>query len=60
MLTKDGRMKIVDVGPAQGNSANASGNNPGSTLTLVPDGAESDNITKAGAVLGTARYLSLQ
>ncbi len=56
MLTKDGRVKIVDFGLARQDPQ--SGGDSGSTLTSVPDDADSDSITKAGAVLGTARYMS--
>jgi eukaryotic-like serine/threonine-protein kinase len=59
MLAKDGRVKILDFGLARHDRvASSSDDGRAPTLTFVPDGADSGSITKAGAVLGTARYMS--
>jgi Tol biopolymer transport system component len=59
MLAKDGRVKILDFGLARHDHvASASDDGRAPTQTFVPDGADSGSITKAGAVLGTARYMS--
>jgi eukaryotic-like serine/threonine-protein kinase len=59
MLARDGRVKILDFGLARHDRvASASDDGRAPTLTIVPDGADSGSITKAGAVLGTARYMS--
>lgn len=56
MFTKDGRAKIVDFGLARQDAPSVS--DSGSTLTYVPDGADSSSDTRAGVVLGTPRYMS--
>ena len=60
MLAKDGRVKILDFGLArqarivgQGNGAN-----PDRTATFAAASDESENLTEAGTVLGTASYMS--
>jgi eukaryotic-like serine/threonine-protein kinase len=57
LLAKDGRVKIVDFGLArQHGTADRSGSDA-ATLTAVAARAD-DGGTKAGAVLGTPRYMS--
>ena len=58
MLAKDGRAKILDFGlarqtPSAGSRAGAAGFNE----TLEPD-ASTQHLTSAGAILGTANYMS--
>ena len=56
MLARDGRVKILDFGLARHDPQSPT--TPLSTLTFVPDGADSGSGTKVGPVLGTARYMS--
>ncbi|MBV8675068.1 MAG: PD40 domain-containing protein, partial [Acidobacteriaceae bacterium] len=59
MLTKAGRVKIVDFGLArQDSAATPSHSGAGATPTYVPEGADSGHITKGSAVIGTPRYMS--
>ena len=56
MLTKDGRAKILDFGLARHTpAATAPAIPPGSDETFVPP---TQNLTSAGAILGTAAYMS--
>ena len=55
MLTREGRIKIVDFGVARQHTR--SGGDAASTLTRVSGDADSDS-TNAGALLGTPRYMS--
>ncbi len=58
MLTKDGRAKILDFGLARQTRTASSPPAPsGLGETLVPD-ASTQNLTSAGAILGTANYMS--
>jgi len=57
MLAKDGRAKILDFGLArQTHTASSSAIPAGSDVTLAP--ANTQNLTSAGSVLGTAAYMS--
>ena len=59
MLAKDGRAKILDFGLArQSRNASSPGAPPGFGETLVPDARSTQNLTSAGAILGTANYMS--
>ena len=55
MLTKDGRAKILDFGLARHAPTTSPAIPPGSDETFVPP---TQNLTSAGAVLGTAAYMS--
>ena len=55
MLTKDGRAKILDFGLARQTPTTPAAISPGSDETFVPP---TQNLTSAGAVLGTAAYMS--
>ena len=55
MLTKDGRAKILDFGLARQTPPTPAAISPGSDETFVPP---TQNLTSAGAVLGTAAYMS--
>ncbi len=66
MLAGDGRVKILDFGLARQSAApkeSGSGDrfatvNSDETVTVVPQAPAADNLTNAGAVLGTANYMS--
>ncbi len=55
MLTKDGRAKILDFGLARHAPTASPAIPPGSDETFVPP---TQNLTSAGAILGTAAYMS--
>jgi serine/threonine protein kinase len=55
MLTRDGRVKILDFGLARQTAAAAS-DDP--DATSLPDSEATSNSTREGAVMGTASYMS--
>jgi len=60
MLARDGRVKILDFGLARQSRivGQGDGANPDPTATFASAGDDSENLTEAGTVLGTASYMS--
>jgi serine/threonine protein kinase len=58
VIARDGRVKILDFGLARRARVAGSAALTGSDETVVPDGDAVRHLTSAGAVIGTASYMS--
>jgi serine/threonine protein kinase/Tol biopolymer transport system component len=58
MLTRDGRVKIVDFGLVRQESTAPQSDGHAATVAFVPDSADGNTGTRPGVVLGTPQYMS--